>query len=626
MKYLDEYTRQYVEQGKDALAKSVADTANKFVNKYFHKFDYRSNIVILLFGNIQSGKTSQMLGIAAAAADNGFPYFLLVTTDIKILQEQTYKRAVDDLPGFVVCDEGGEEQFKNCRDHPVLVVLNKNLKVLQKWRSILKNSNKLRGNPLFIIDDESDAASLNTQVNQENKDDVSSINGILSDIKKDASSSIYLQVTGTPQALFLQSETSGFKPEFTYYFEPGEGYMGGDFFFSPGRKPSFVHFVDNEDPIEVAKKVVIRHLVVSAQVFLSGGQVSNCLVHPGVKQVAHKEYKQEIEKGIIWWTWNHGEDLERAVAKVYDSINPKNSEKRSMDDILDKVKEMLEKQEYNILTLNGTSSDGSDEYASGCNFIVGGLSLGRGVTFEQLNTFYYTRTSKRPQADTMWQHSRMFGYDRDPGLISMYISHELYKLFSEINETNNSIIAQIKSNHKPIIFYPKGLNPTRKSVVDMSLLNILPGGVNRSPSSPRNKSYEDICDLLNGFKGSEPPMPINLELMIKILNHVSADDMNIGAYVEIIESVQNKNPLTQGMLLVRRHRNITKNSGALLSENDWDITNQYESQFVLTMYQLEGKKEQGWDGSPIWVPNIKLPKTKDNYYYLSDDTRALDKQ
>ena len=121
-------------------------------------------------------------------------------------------------------------------------------------------------------------------------------------------------------------------------------------------------------------------------------------------------------------------------------------------------------------------------------------------------------------------------------------------------------------------------------------------------------------------------MPINLELMIKILEHVSADDMNIDAYIEIIESVQNKNPLTQGMLLVRRHRNITKNSGALLSENDWDITNQYESQFVLTMYQLEGKKEQGWDGSPIWVPNIKLPKTKDNYYYLSDDSRTLDKQ
>lgn len=622
MKYLDEYTRQYVEQGKGALALSITDTANRFIDNYFDKFDYRSNLVILLFGNIQSGKTSQMFGVAAAAADKGFPYFLLVTTDNKLLQQQTYERAARDMPGFVVCDESEEEKFKKCRDRPVLVVLKKNVRVLQNWRNILKNSNRLRGNPLFIIDDESDAASLNTKVNE---DDVSSINGTLADIKNDASSSIYLQVTGTPQALFLQSESSGSKPEFTYYFEPGEGYLGGDFFFPPHNIPSFVNFVDNEDPIEVAKKVVIRHLVVSAQVLLSGDQVSNCLVHPGVKQIAHKEYKKEIEKGLAWWTWNHGEDLERAVAEEYDSIHPVKTPKRSMDDILAKVKEMLENQEYNIVTLNGRSSDGSDEYASGCNFIVGGLSLGRGVTFDQLNTFYYTRTSKRPQADTMWQHSRMFGYDRDPGLISMFISHELYKLFSEINETNNSIIAQITSNHNAVISYPQGLNPTRKGVLDMSLLNIIPGGANRFPSSPQNNSYKDICDLLADYSGSEPPTPINLKLMIEILKHVSADDMNIDAYVKMLESAQNENPLTQGMLLVRRHRNITKNSGALLSENDWKVTNQYATKFVLTMYQVDGKKEQGWDGNPVWIPNIKLPKSKD-FYYLSDDTESLDKQ
>lgn len=622
MKYLDEYTRQYVEQGKEALAQSVTGTANEFVNNYFDKFDYRSNLVILLFGNVQSGKTSQMFGVAAAAADKGFPYFLLVTTDNKLLQQQTYERAVNDLPGFVVCDESEEEKFRECKEHPALIVLKKNVRVLRNWRNILKNSNRLKGNPLFIIDDESDAASLNTKVNE---DDVSSINETLSDIKNDASSSIYLQVTGTPQALFLQSESSGSKPEFTHYFEPGEGYLGGDFFFPLQGKPSFVVFVDNENPIEVAKKVVIRHLVVSAQVLLSGDKVSNCLVHPGVKQIAHKEYKIEIEKGLTWWTSNHGGDLERAVAEEYDSIHPVKTAKKSMGDILRKVKEMLENQQYNIVTLNGRSSDGSDEYASGCNFIVGGLSLGRGVTFDQLNTFYYTRTSKRHQADTMWQHSRMFGYDRDPGLISMYISHELYKLFSEINETNNSIIAQIISNHNAVISYPQGLSPTRKNVLNMSLLNIIPGGANRFPSSPRNESYQDICDLLADYNGSEPPIPINLKLMIKILKHVSADDMNIDAYAKMLESAQNENPLTQGMLLVRRHRNITKNSGALLSENDWKATNRYATQFVLTMYQVDGKKEQGWDGNPLWIPNIKLPKSKD-FYYISDDTETLDKQ
>ena len=70
--------------------------------------------------------------------------------------------------------------------------------------------------------------------------------------------------------------------------------------------------------------------------------------------------------------------------------------------------------------------------------------MGRGVTFPGLQTIYYTRTSKKPQADTMWQHSRMFGYDRDPGMMMVYIDENLYKLFSDINATNNSIIAQVE--------------------------------------------------------------------------------------------------------------------------------------------------------------------------------------
>ena len=113
--------------------------------------------------------------------------------------------------------------------------------------------------------------------------------------------------------------------------------------------------------------------------------------------------------------------------------------------------------------MNGKSDVESSEYSEGCNFIVGGNTLGRGVTFPSLQTIYYTRTSKNPQADTMWQHSRMFGYDRDPGMMMIYIDENLYKLFSDINATNNSIIAQVESGIDNVkVYYPEGLNPTRK--------------------------------------------------------------------------------------------------------------------------------------------------------------------
>lgn len=622
MSYLTNYLDRFRRAGREEVADSILKTSEYIGNSYLRSMNVSTSLVGLLFGNIQSGKTGQLFGIACEAADLGFPYFVLLTTDNRLLQQQTYERALRDLSDFAVCDESEEEKFRSTHDKPVMIVLKKNRNVLSQWGNIIKNSQALKGNQLFIIDDEGDAASLNTKVNstkanstKAKNEAVSAINSLLENIKNSASSSVYLEVTGTPQSLFLQSYESWLKPAFAYYFEPGSGYLGGDFFFPQQKVPEFVHFVDGEAPLETAKSVVLRHFVVSAQVLLSGETVSNCLVHPGVKQISHRKYKDEIEKAIIWWTFNHDEILEDGIKKYYFEMNPQKSSKQSLEAITEKVQAMLENKDYNMVVLNNKSADGHEDYRTGCNFIFGGTSLGRGVTFEQLNTFYYMRTSKRPQADTMWQHSRMFGYDRDPGLISVYSSHELYKLFAEINETNNSIIAQMQNGNNVTISYPNGLKPTRDNVLDMSLLNIVAGGVNHFPSSPKNATFEEVSELLKEYDGTASPSDVGLKFMKEILTHITADDMDISAYIKMIESERSKNPVAQGKILVRRDRDIRKNSGALLSSDDWNETNKFKDQFVLTMYQVKGEKSKGWDGHPVWVPNIKLP-VSNNFYLI----------
>ena len=76
----------------------------------------------------------------------------------------------------------------------------------------------------------------------------------------------------------------------------------------------------------------------------------------------------------------------------------------------------------------------------------------------------------------MWQHSRMFGYDRDSGMMKIFIDEQLYKLFADINATNNAIIAQVEQGIENIkIYYPIGLNPTRRNVIDNKRVNILSG-------------------------------------------------------------------------------------------------------------------------------------------------------
>lgn len=57
-------------------------------------------------GNVQSGKTGQMLGVISDLADKGYRVFILLTTDNVDLQRQTYNRVKDALTTFTVLSEG----------------------------------------------------------------------------------------------------------------------------------------------------------------------------------------------------------------------------------------------------------------------------------------------------------------------------------------------------------------------------------------------------------------------------------------------------------------------------------------------------------------------------------------
>lgn len=603
VQYLKTYLKRIMARGNSKLAESIKKTAEEVGNKYLKTFSFTSHEIGLLLGNIQSGKTGQMFGIMCKAADLGFPVFLLLTTDNVVLQQQTLERVKSDLDGFCICGENDAGLFaENSLIQPAIVVLKKNVCILKLWSNILKSTGFMKGNPLFIIDDEADAASLNTLVNRERQ---SSINKYLDIIRNSSSSGIYLQVTGTPQALFLQTMESGWRPYFTYYFQPGDAYLGGDFFFSSIGKPDCITFLDRiKAP---TKEVVLRHLAVSGQILASGGKVANCLMHPSVRVAVHQRYAEEIQKGLTWCRENLESEFLHELRKKYNALSPSKAEKVSFESVFTKAKELLSRG-IRVLIMNGRFDVESTDYAEGCNFVIGGNTLGRGVTFPGLQTIYYTRTSKNPQADTMWQHSRMFGYDRDPGMMMVYIDERLYKLFADINATNNSIVAQVEKGIKNIrVYYPEGLDPTRQNVLDSDHVEIISGGTNYYPFYPDNDPIEEISKLLEPFSDIEPYYLVNLRLIKEVLSHVIASpDFKMKAFQSVMDTILAETPTVQGILIVRRGRNITQGTGALLSPNDWKLGESFPSRTVLTMYQVTGTK--GWRGKKLWVPNIKLPE------------------
>ena len=611
--YLKKYIQELYSKGKTNMADSIKNTAEEFTRNHLDTFSFAEHEMGLLFGNVQAGKTAQMFGILCSAADASFPMFILLTTDSVALQKQTYDRVKADLSncGFCICGEADKQMFiDNALEKPAIIVLKKNSKVLLQWYNTLASSSFVKGNALFIIDDEADAASPNTLVNKRR---ISTINSRLLNIRNASVGSIYLQVTGTPQALLLQSSVSDFRPSFTCYFEPGKEYLGGEFFFGSDNK--CVRFIDSyKDSLKDGLyNAVVHHLVASAQLMLSGEKVCNFIIHPGVRKSSHAEAYRELNKKCSYISENiNGEDVIDDFRREYNLSHPKTHVNQSVEDVISKIKWIINNQQLKVLLMNGDNAVTDSEYSEGTNIIIGGNILGRGVTFPKLQTLYYTRSAKKPQADTMWQHSRMFGYDRDPGLMAVYLSKQLYKLFSDINAGNNSIISQAESGIDKIkIYYPEGISPTRKNVIDVKMVNFVTGNTNYYPNDPENDDAAALNSLLSSFE-STGYHQVSAKLLLKILKHIKpSEDFNLSAFLGAINAKIAECPSEQSILIVRRNREVTQGTGSLLSPNDRDLGAQFNNRIVLTMYQISGA--HGWKQENLWVPNIKLPDFV-NYY------------
>jgi len=618
MSNLSEYLNKIDNQG---LVKTITDTSNSVFANIQQNFDYTNHINGLLLGNVQSGKTAQTLGVVAKLADEEFPIFLFLTTDNVYLQKQTYKRAIESLTTFDIFGEYDDVQFLNAQMRkPILVVLKKNTNILKKWRNLLSASTYCSANPIVIVDDEADAASLNTLVNKKR---VSTINNHLDSIKNLANSSIYLQVTATPQSILLQSEISGWKPAFVNYFKPGEGYLGGDFFYAD--PTSFCIRYTEEAELDKVKQEsefipqglrdsLISFLVVCAYYAENNQDTCSFLIHPSVRKNDHQVFASKIGEHLNFLL----EELETESTVFEDNLRRAwldlqmtKPDIKNFEDIKNQVSNLLFEQQIKTIVLNSDSSLDID-YNQGFNVIVGGNSLGRGITLRKLQTIYYCRKSTTPQADTFWQHSRMFGYDRDAGLMRIYIPPALHRLFIELNNSNRVLIKQIEEfglNGVQLI-YPKDIRPTRKNVVDNEFLNFVAGGVNFFPNNPIETYTGQVDALLSQYPTEHEREVTTFEMTQQLLQYVGSTeimDWDVEKFTNCIQSLSVKRPSTKCYLIIRRDRNISKGTGTLLSPTDREIGDKLNKALVLTMYRVNGQASKGWSGNPFWIPNIKFP-------------------
>lgn len=132
------------------------------------------------------------------------------------------------------------------------------------------------------------------------------------------------------------------------------------------------------------------------------------------------------------------------------------------------------------------------------------------------------------------------------------------------------------------------------------------GGTNYYPYYPDNNTIEEITELLKPFDEGEPYYQVSLRVMKEVLSHViPSPDFKLASFNSILDAMLAETPAMQGILIVRRGRDVAQGTGALLSPNDWQLGGSFPRKVVLTMYKVTGNK--GWGGKQLWVPNIKLP-------------------
>lgn len=476
----------------------------------------------LVYGLVQSGKTGVLSVSGALGADEGYRTLIILTSDNDTLYDQTLGRVQEAFPGMEVLgkpdikDQGAFTQ--RIKSGVTAIVITKNASMLETLVENFKKAN-VRGLSCLIIDDEADQASMNTFA-RKNNGQVSRINELILECRGFFDKNTYLQVTATPQCLFLQEPGHEFRPKFTILSHPGSDYVGGDEFFgeastlvrrfpltdisliAPGPQPSPALTL----PASLA--LALDTFMVAATYKRRSEPDQNCafLCHVSTRKDDHKHiekllrrYKVDLIEGLKANDKGTVEPLRTAyedLAKSHPGLG-----EIGFAPLLESM--AFYSAGMAVKLVNG-ETDEDVAVKAPYNLFVGGHKLGRGVTIKNLLVSYYGRNPKTPQADTVLQHARMYGYRRkDIGLLRLFLPPELHTVFKAIHkmEVNlRKLIADHKAEGFRGIFLSDGVQATRKTVLAPGAIGIYTGGNNLNPAQvARDKSVVANTNKINAI-------------------------------------------------------------------------------------------------------------------------------
>jgi hypothetical protein len=338
-----------------------------------------------------------------------------------------------------------------------------------------------------------------------------------------------VSVTGTPQAVLLQSADSNNRPSFIVMLPPGDLYVGGDEFFSteePEDNPGLIALVDwNEQrqlldrarPIPDGLRASILFFLVSAAAAIRNLGVPergySFLCHPSLKNDEQAIAEQRINEfltNVLSALLGAG-DPENILGELADAraalVTTLDDRTPDFEDIATTLRQYLPGRR--LLVINARVKRQGIDYGRGLNFLIGGNTLGRGIAIRDLLVTYYVREARMSQIDTMHQHARMYGYRSGTlNYTRLFIPRHLYYRFRDIHASDEDLRAFIEQhrNELPATFPVEvafNLRATRQGVLEVGKIGTLAPGMHIYPNYiavPQDRrAYERVLARLRGL-------------------------------------------------------------------------------------------------------------------------------
>ncbi|MEZ4886871.1 MAG: Z1 domain-containing protein [Chitinophagales bacterium] len=665
----------------------------------------------MLLGKIQSGKTRTFIGVISLAFDNGYDVAIVFTKGTKALARQTLRRLKSEFDYFINNQDElevydimflPEKLTRYQRGKKLIFVVKKEDDNLRRLDTAFSETYPdLLHKKVLIVDDEADYASIGFRKNKREGTKVNVITKQVSDFRKSLETPCgFLQVTATPASLYLQPENyeprnftiKPLKPAFTELVPIHDKYIGSETYFGEASTNSsdLAYYLFQPVPnkeIGVLEKQDLRYInniLTTPNLRIFRKAIMTFIVGGCIRRLQNKHYQERQKKfsfvvhiarqkkrhewqGMLVEALRHGLEslLNEDVATLKELVKDAHTDLQSSleimrnwipseEDIFEAVCKAIQNEYIGYNVVNSDNSietllddNGQLRLNNPFNIFIGGQILDRGLTIENLIGFFYGRSPKKFQQDTVTQHSRMYGArpKEDLAVTRFYTATHIYEAMHKMHKFDESLRNAFKSGgHQEVVFIRREngnilpCSPNKILLSDTTTIHphrrLLPLGfktITQAKLKPIVSKLDTTIDSIWQNASYEEAKLISIDKAENIIDNIGKtlkfedgykwDVKEFKATMRYLSSESKDETIKNHVyIVVRYNREINRFRGDGRFEGSPDTASEPTSEGTiarkmakdipsLILLRQNGRKEKNWKSNhPFWWPILIAPK------------------